>query len=63
MKNCYNKIKIYCFIFRNPTPVIDQYITTTWHPATADNFYYLDIGDNLELLTSPDDDNILRDFE
>ncbi|EFN64026.1 Esterase E4 [Camponotus floridanus] len=38
----------------NPTPVIDEDISTIWLPATADSFNYLDIGDTLQLLTITD---------
>lgn len=46
----------------NPTPVLDQYVTTTWLPATVDFFNYLNIGDTLELLTISDD-SILKESE
>ncbi|TGZ48392.1 Carboxylic ester hydrolase [Temnothorax longispinosus] len=45
----------------NPTPVLDQYVTTNWLPATADIFNYLDIGDTLQLLTITDYNSILQD--
>ncbi|XP_024868450.1 esterase FE4-like isoform X1 [Temnothorax curvispinosus] len=47
----------------NPTPVLDQYVTTNWLPATADIFNYLDIGDTLQLLTITDYNSILQELE
>ncbi|XP_072764146.1 esterase E4-like [Anoplolepis gracilipes] len=44
----------------NPTPAVDEYITTIWLPVTTDRFNYLDIGDTLQLLTFTDNDNILQ---
>ncbi|XP_029047238.2 esterase FE4-like [Osmia bicornis bicornis] len=35
----------------NPTPVHDDCIQTTWEPVTKDKLCYLDIGDELQLLT------------
>nr|XP_003704799.2 PREDICTED: esterase FE4-like isoform X2 [Megachile rotundata]XP_012144069.1 PREDICTED: esterase FE4-like isoform X1 [Megachile rotundata] len=37
----------------NPTPTHDEFVKTTWEPATVDKPYYLDIGDELQLLTVP----------
>ncbi|XP_011630754.1 esterase E4-like [Pogonomyrmex barbatus] len=42
----------------NPTPVLDQYVTTTWLPATKDTFNCLNIGDTLQHVTVSED-NIL----
>ncbi|XP_036144784.1 esterase E4 isoform X2 [Monomorium pharaonis] len=47
----------------NPTPALNQYITTTWLPATPDTFNYLDIGDTLQLLTITDSSNVLQESE
>ncbi|XP_011705980.1 PREDICTED: esterase FE4-like [Wasmannia auropunctata] len=47
----------------NPTPVLDQYVTTTWLPATVDFFNYLDIGDTVQLLTVTNCDSILKESE
>ncbi|CAL1681890.1 unnamed protein product [Lasius platythorax] len=46
----------------NPTPVVDEYVTTIWLPATAHSFNYLDIGDTLQLLTITDHNNIFGDL-
>ncbi|KAG5329467.1 ESTE Esterase, partial [Acromyrmex charruanus] len=43
----------------HPTPVLDQYVTTSWIPATANVFNYLDISDDLQLLTITNYDNTL----
>ncbi|KYN22096.1 Esterase E4 [Trachymyrmex cornetzi] len=43
----------------HPTPVLDQYVTTTWVPATVNFFNYLDINDALQFLTITNYDNKL----
>ncbi|XP_018339347.1 PREDICTED: esterase E4-like [Trachymyrmex septentrionalis] len=43
----------------HPTPVLDQYVTTSWTPATVNFFNYLDINDDLQLLTITNYDNTL----
>ncbi|KYM80814.1 Esterase E4 [Atta colombica] len=43
----------------HPTPVLDQYVTTSWVPATMNFFNYLDISDDLQLLTITNHDNSL----
>ncbi|XP_039306920.1 esterase E4 isoform X2 [Solenopsis invicta] len=47
----------------NPTPVLDEYITTIWLPATPDTFNYLDIGDTPQLLTVTEYNSILQESE
>ena len=34
----------------DPTPCVDDVITTTWKPATEDKLHCLDIGDELEMM-------------
>ncbi|KAL6428699.1 hypothetical protein ACFW04_007943 [Cataglyphis niger] len=46
----------------NPTPAVDEYVTTIWLPAIADSFNLLDIGDTLQLLTITDH-SIFEDLE
>ncbi|KAL0809376.1 hypothetical protein ABMA28_011574 [Loxostege sticticalis] len=38
----------------NPTPEENHYITVTWLPVTNDNFYYLNLGNELSLGSNPD---------
>ncbi|XP_075988901.1 juvenile hormone esterase-like isoform X2 [Anticarsia gemmatalis] len=38
----------------NPTPDENHYITVTWLPVTKDNQYFLNLGQELSLSTSPD---------
>ncbi|XP_073965429.1 juvenile hormone esterase-like isoform X1 [Choristoneura fumiferana] len=38
----------------NPTPDENHYINVTWQPVTKDNLYYLNIGTELSIQTSPD---------
>ncbi|XP_029169678.1 esterase E4-like isoform X1 [Nylanderia fulva] len=47
----------------NPTPIVDEHVTTIWLPATADSFNYLDIDSTPKLLTITDYNNILGDLE
>lgn len=42
------------FYYRNPTPEENHYITVTWLPVTNDNFYYLNLGNELSLGSNPD---------
>ncbi|XP_076758985.1 esterase FE4-like [Xylocopa sonorina] len=37
----------------NPTPTHDEFIQTTWKPATKNQFCYLNIGDELKFLPIP----------
>ncbi|XP_026826027.1 esterase E4 isoform X3 [Ooceraea biroi] len=45
----------------NPTSVIDQNVTTTWLPATADALNYLEINDALQCATITDYTNIFQE--
>ncbi|XP_025073381.1 bile salt-activated lipase-like [Pogonomyrmex barbatus] len=42
----------------NPTPILDQYVTITWLPATEDAFNCLNISDTLQLEIITDHDSM-----
>lgn len=48
------KLTKFFSIFSNPTPDENHYLTVTWLPVTKDNQYYLNLGSELSLSTSPD---------
>ncbi|XP_019889012.2 esterase E4-like isoform X1 [Ooceraea biroi] len=47
----------------NPTPVVDQNVSTIWLPATADAFNYLEINDALQCATITDYTNIFQEVK
>ncbi|EZA62846.1 Esterase FE4, partial [Ooceraea biroi] len=47
----------------NPTPAIDQNVTTTWLPATADVLNYLEINDALQCAKITDYTNIFQESD
>lgn len=41
---------------RNPTPEENHYLPTKWLPVTNDTLYYLNLGQELNLLQNPDEE-------
>lgn len=43
---------------RNPTPEINDVLPVKWEPALAEKQYYFDIGNELKMISDPDESRL-----